>query len=45
MTIWDEDACPTIEQWWLISVGMIADTPRPAADDASTSIKNLAGTL
>jgi endonuclease/exonuclease/phosphatase family metal-dependent hydrolase len=35
---------PTIERSWLISVGMTADTTRPAADDdASTLIENLAG--
>ena len=35
---------PTIERWWLISVGMTADTTRPAADDdAYTLVENLAG--
>jgi hypothetical protein len=31
-------------RWWLISVGMTADTTRPAADDdAYTLVENLAG--
>jgi hypothetical protein len=35
---------PTIVRWWLISVGMTADTTRPAADDdAYTLVENLAG--
>jgi hypothetical protein len=35
---------PAIVRWWLISVGMIADTTRRAADDdAYTLVENLAG--